>query len=118
MDMILPMTDRQGQALYSDLVLQFLADLMNATQEARTPEAFQRALQEYCDALRPWLVQTDAPAAPRPVFPLFDACTINEEEDEAAVLLSLEGEAFFRAWVRRQAVLSDAACRMDPGWSH
>src|SRR5262245_23474065 len=41
--------------LYQDLVAQFLAELMVVTQDEPTPEAFQRATQAYCDALRPWL---------------------------------------------------------------
>jgi hypothetical protein len=41
--------------LYQDLVTQFIAELMVVTQDEPTPEAFQRATQAYCDALRPWL---------------------------------------------------------------
>ena len=44
---------------------------------------------------------------PRAVFSLFDDCIINEETDLITVQLSPEGEAFFRAWVHRQAVLTD-----------
>jgi hypothetical protein len=55
---------------------------------------------------------------PRAVFSLFDDCIINEETDLITVQLSPEGEAFFRAWVHRQAVLTDPVQRVDPDRSH
>ncbi len=106
------------QALYRELVLQFLAELMTATAEAPTPAAFHAAVQAYCEELRPWLAPADAPAEARSVFPLFAECTLDEERDLVTVRLSPEGEAFFRAWVRRRAILLGVGMVMDPGGSH
>ena len=60
----------------------------------------------------------DAPRTPRPVFPLFDECTMDETSDITSVRFSPEGEAFFRAWVRRQAVLTDTGLSINSGRSH
>ena len=88
--------------MYRALLLEFLAELLNATSTTDTPEAFQRVVQAFCDELRPWLTQADVPPEPRATFSLFDSCNIDEVSDMATVQLSPEGEAFFRAWVRRR----------------
>ena len=59
-------TDEQFRALYRELVLEFMAELMTVTQGATTDTAFQRALQGYVEELRPWLTEQDAPSTPRP----------------------------------------------------
>jgi hypothetical protein len=116
-DDIMSMTkDEQFRALYSDLVLEFMAELMTVTQGATTDTAFQRALQGYVEELRPWLNEQDAPRAPRPVFSLFTSCEVTEKGETVNVVLSPEGEAVFRAWVRRQAVVSATARSQDSGW--
>jgi hypothetical protein len=104
--------------LYRDLLLQFLAELMAVTDSDTTDESFQRAFQTYFNDLRPWLTPADASNTFRAVFPLFSECTINEEIDMTTVRLSPEGEAFFRAWVRRQAVLTEAGRNTDSGRTH
>lgn len=109
-------TDEQFRALYSDLVLEFMAELMTVTQGATTDIAFQRALQCYVEELRPWLNEQNAPSTPRPVFSLFTSCEVTEDGETVNVVLSPEGEAVFRAWVRRQAVVSATARAQDPGW--
>jgi hypothetical protein len=109
-------TDEQSRALYSELVLEFMAELMAVTQGATTDTAFQRALQGYVEELRPWLTEQDAPRAPRPAFSLFTACEVTENGETVNVVLSPEGEAVFRAWVRRQAVISATARAQDAGW--
>jgi len=103
--------------MYHELLLEFLAELFQATG-AETPETFQRAVQTFCDALRPWLTPADVLSAPRAVFSLFADCTIDEETVLTTIQLSPEGEAFFRAWVRRRAVLTDATAHTAPGRSH
>jgi hypothetical protein len=95
--------------MYQDLVVQFLADLMSATTEVPTPDAFQHATQAFCDALQPWLDPAEGPAHPRAVFPILEDCTCDEEAECISVRFSPEGEALFRAWVRRHAVLLHAA---------
>src|SRR5262245_31403515 len=104
--------------VYRDLVLQFLAELLSATYAAATPETFQSTFQAYFDELRPWLLPADVPSTPRPVFPLFDEFTMDETSDVTSVRLSPEGEAFFRAWVRRQAVLAETGLTTDPERAH
>jgi hypothetical protein len=109
-------TGEHFRALYSDLVLEFMAELMTVTHGATTDTAFQRALQGYVEELRPWLNEQDAPRTPRPVFSLFTSCEVTEDGETVNVVLSPEGEAVFRAWVRRQAVVSATARAQDPGW--
>jgi hypothetical protein len=105
------------RTMYRALLLEFLAELFNATHTTDTPDAFQRVVQTFCDELRPWLTTTDVPPEPRAVFSLFDECRIDDVTDVTTVQLSPEGEAFFRAWVRRQAVLPAAHGNADPGRS-
>lgn len=104
--------------MYRDLLLHFLAEVLTVTDSAATPEAFQHVLQGYCNDLRPWLTPADAPPDVRTVFSLVEDCTINAETDLTTVRLSPEGEAFFRAWVRRQVVLSQVGQATDPDVSH
>jgi hypothetical protein len=104
--------------LYQDLVAQFLAELMLATQTESTPEAFQHATQAYCDALRPWLEPGDCSTPPRPVFSLLEDCVYDDAIDHIAVRLSPEGYAFFRAWLRRQSELVRAGAYPHKGWSN
>jgi len=94
-------TDDAFHSLSRELLLLFLADLLTATDAAATPEAFERAVQAYSEDLRPWMCPADAPSTPRAAFPLFADCTMHEDTEVTAVRLSPEGEAFFRAWVRR-----------------
>ncbi len=94
-------------ALYHRLLPEFLAALFAATHTADTPDAFQHAVQRFCDELRPWLMPNDLPPEPRAVFTLLADGTLEEGTDLLTVQLSPEGEAFFRAWVRRQAVLTE-----------
>jgi len=85
-----------------ELKLQFLAELMLATQDASTPEAFQQATQAYFDALFPWLDPHEYPTVGKANFPVFANCDIDEVTDFATVQLSPESEAFFHAWLRRE----------------
>ncbi|NOT53663.1 MAG: hypothetical protein HOP18_03570 [Deltaproteobacteria bacterium] len=114
---IMPMaTDAQFRTLYSELLVEFMAELMTVTHGATTDTAFQRALQGYVEELRPWLHEQDAPRAPRPAFSLFTACEMTEDGEMVNVVLSPEGEAVFRAWVRRQAVVLATARGQEASW--
>jgi hypothetical protein len=104
--------------LYQDLVVQFLADLMSATTEVSTPHAFQHATQAFRDALQPWLDPADGPAHPRLVFPILEDCMFDEEAACVSVRFSPEGEALFRAWLRRHAVLLHAGLHTAVDMSH
>jgi hypothetical protein len=59
----------------TELVVQFLAELMQATMEHQDQSAFQQALQTYCDTLRPWLEPRDGPPNPRAIFSLLNQTT-------------------------------------------
>lgn len=113
-----PPTTSSFEAMYRELLLEFLAELLNATSTSETPDAFPCAVQTFCDELRPWLTPDDLPTEPRAVFSLFVDWTINMETEVSTVQLSPEGEAFFRAWVRRQAVLVETTAPTEPEPSH
>lgn len=106
-------TSPPAEALKATLVLKFVADLMKRTIDAPTPEAFEQAAQAWRDELRPWLEPEDCPALPREQFTVLDYCTIDEAED-VWVRLSPEGYAFFRAWLRRKALLG---LESETGWN-
>jgi hypothetical protein len=109
--------DNHCQLLDRDDVVQFLAELMTATQGATTPPAFQRAVQAYCEELRPWVLPADVPPTPRAVFSLFEECTMDEETDAIQVRFSPEGAVFFRAWQRQRGIMAATGRVNDPGWS-
>lgn len=97
----------QSQTYERDLIVAFLADVMRSTRDAASPDAFQQALQTYCDSLRLWLEPSDGPPHPRAVFSLFDNCTFDESGDHVSVVFSPKAEALFRAWLRRNKICSE-----------
>ena len=103
---------------YSELVFQFLAELMQATIEVQDPTAFQQKLQTYCDCLRPWLEPRNGPSNPRAVFSLLKNCALDETGEQISVVLSPEAEALFRAWMRRNKMLWDASVFNSHAWSN
>jgi hypothetical protein len=105
-------------ALYQDLVTEFLAELMLATRDEPTQDAFQGATQAYCDSLRLWLEPGGCPTPARDLFPLFEDYTFDEHMDQITVRLSHEGYAFFRAWLRCQIDLVRAGAYPRKGWSN
>lgn len=111
-------TNDHAKVLYHELLLHFLADLLTATIDTLTPEAFQQATQAFCTALESWLDPADLLPQPRPVFCLLTECTVEGEGKIATVRLSPSGEAYFRAWARRQAVLIDARVSLAQERSH
>jgi hypothetical protein len=99
-------------------IVQFLAELMQATMEHQDQSAFQQALQTYCDNLRPWLEPTDGPPNPRSIFSLLEDCTFDETGDNVTVVLSPEAEALFHAWLRRKQALWNAGVLNPHAWSN
>ena len=99
------MTEETFAAMYNELALEFVVELMQVTQGATSPTAFQQALQGYVDELRPWLQDRDVPKTARATFSLFVPCEDRESNDDLSVHFTPEGDALFRAWVRRQAVV-------------
>jgi hypothetical protein len=103
---------------HRDLVVQFLAEIMQETIEVKGQEAFQQALQNYCDRLRPWLLPNDGPPNPRAVFSLLEDCAFDDTNENVTVVLSPEAQAFFRAWLRRNQIWSDAGLHTAHAWSN
>jgi hypothetical protein len=102
----------------SDLVVQFLADLMRATLDHHDHAAFQRALQSYCDNLHPWLEPSDSPPNPRAIFSLLEGCAFDESGEHLTVVLAPEAQALFRAWLRRNQSWRDAGLTTAHAWSN
>ena len=90
-------------AVYHELALEFVAELMEVTHGADTETSFQQALQTYVDELRPWLRDRDVPETVRSAFSLFEHGDESAQIDDLCIQFTPEGDALFRAWVRRQA---------------
>ena len=106
-------TSPPAESLEADLVMRFVADVMKRTLDTPTPDAFAQAVQAYCDELRPWLDPEDYLLFRQQQFTLLDYCEMDEAED-VWVRLSPEGYAFFRAWLRRKALLG---LETEPEWN-
>ena len=111
-------TEETFAALYHELALEFVVELMQVTQEATSPTAFQQALQGYVDELRPWLQDREVPIAAHETFSLFVPCEDRESDDVLSVHFTPGGEALFRAWVRRQAVVLGRTPETSPERGH
>lgn len=107
-----------GEERCRELVIRFLADLLQITGPLTNQDELQAALQGYCDSLRPWLESSDAPSHPRAVFSLFEELTMDATGEHLTVVLSPEGEACFRAWLRRHQVWRKAGCNTAHAWLH
>jgi hypothetical protein len=57
------------QAMYRELLFEFLAELLHATRTADTPATFPRIVQIFYDEPRPWLAPVDVPGCPALSFP-------------------------------------------------
>jgi len=101
-----------------DLVVQFLAELMRATIDAENQDAFQQALQTYCDSLRPWLEPNDGPPNPRAVFSLLEDYSFDATGEQVSIMLSPETGALFNAWLRRNKTWEDAGLNTVQAWSN
>jgi hypothetical protein len=107
-----------GEERRRELVVQFLAELFQQTGAPAQQEHFQAALQTYCDSLRPWLEPQDGPSQPRAVFSVLEEYTMDATGDNVTVVLSPEGDALFRAWLRRTKTWSDAGLNTVHAWSN
>ena len=106
------------EGLRREYVVLFLAELMQVTGSPEKQEDFPAALQAYCDSLRPWLEPSDCPPNPRDAFSLLEECAFDTTGESVAVVLSPEAEAFFRAWLRRNKIWSDAGLNTAHAWSN
>jgi len=107
-----------AEKLRREFVVRFLAELMQITGPPDKQEHFQAALQKYCDDLRPWLEPSDCPPNPRAAFSLLEGYTFDESGEDITVVLSSEAEPFFRAWLRRNKIWSDAGLNTAHAWSN
>ena len=99
-----------------ELIVRFLAELMQITGNPEKQNDFQAALQAYCDSLHPWLEPGDGPPNPQAVFTLLENCTFDETGENISVVLSPEAEALFRAWLRRNKIWSGAGLNTAHAW--
>jgi len=111
-------TEDDFAALYHELAVEFVAELMQVTHGVETAAAFQQALQAYVNELRPWLRDSDAPETARSTFSLFVTSEEQEQTDDLRIQFSPEGDALFRAWVRRQAAAMGVAREQSPERGH
>ena len=107
-----------AEELRHDLVVRFLAELMQITGCPSNQEAFQAGLQKYCDDLRHWMEPSDGPPNPRAVFSLLEDFSFDATGEEVAVVLSPEAEALFKAWLRRNKIWSNAGLNTAHAWSN
>jgi hypothetical protein len=91
--MTLPLSKEQ----HRDLVVRFLAELLQMTRTPNDQDAFQRSLQGVINGLQPWLEPNDCPPNPCPAFSLLEDCTFDETGENVTVVLSTEFEAFLCA---------------------
>ena len=98
----------RSEELRNQFVVQFLAEIMQATSTPIDQEAFQRSLQTFVDGLRPWLEPHDGTTNPRTLFTLIERFAFDKTNDNITIVLSPEAEALFRAWLRRNESASDA----------
>src|SRR5256885_11101701 len=96
----------EASAPHHELVIQFIAALLQRTVDCPTVEAHQQALQGFLDDLTPWISPADLPTRLRQPFPLFDALALtpNGDDMDVRVALSMEGQVVFRAWLRQRGL--------------
>lgn len=104
------------EELRRDLIVRFLAELMQMTGTPEDQETFQRSLQTFVDGLRPWLELSDGPPNPRAVFSLLEDFSFDATGEEVSVVLSPEAEALFKAWLRRNKIWSDTGLNTAHAW--
>lgn len=104
------------EKLRHDLVVRFLAELMQVTGTPENQDDFQAALQRYCDSLQPWREPSDGPPNPRAVFSLLEDCTFDKAGENITIILSPEAEALFRAWLRRNQIWSETGLDTAHAW--
>jgi hypothetical protein len=105
-----------AEAVRRDLIVRFLAELMQVTGLPSDQASFQAALQRYCNSLQPWLEPSDGPPNPRAVFSLLEDCSFDASSEEVSVVLSPEAEALFKAWLRRNKIWSGTGLNTAHAW--
>ena len=107
-----------SEECHRELVVQFLAEVMQTNGTPQDQASFQRSLQTFVNSLLPWLEPHDGPTNPRALFTLIEQCAFDEINDNITVVLSSEAEALFRAWLRRNKIVNDAGLNTAHAWSN
>ena len=106
------------EELRRDLIVRFLAELLQVTGTPEDQKTFQQSLQTYVDGFRPWLESSDGPPNPRAVFSLLEHCEFDKSGEQISIIFSPEAQALFRAWLRRNKIWSDAGLNTLQVWSN
>jgi len=88
---------------FNDLAIQFVGELFKCTIDAPTEEAHREALQAFCNSLFPWVDPADVPHPPHAVLTLLKEYH-RDHHGIAWIVLTQEGLALFRAWLRSRGV--------------
>jgi len=105
-----------SEVIRRELIVRFLAEILQIIDSPEKQEDFQAALQTYCDSLKPWLQPGDGPPNPRAAFSFLEECSFDETGENITVVLSPEAEALFRAWLRRNTIWSDTGLNTAHAW--
>jgi hypothetical protein len=84
---------------FNDLAIQFVGELCKCTINAPTEEAHREALHAFCNTLFPWGDSSEVPHPPHALCALVKEYHI-DQQGIAWVILTQEGLALFRAWLR------------------
>jgi len=84
---------------FHDLAIQFVGELFKGTLDAPTEEAHREALQAFCNALLPRVDPSEVPDPPHALCTLVTEYHI-DQQGIAWIILTQEGLALFRAWLR------------------
>jgi hypothetical protein len=86
----------------STLVCRFVADVLGRTLDITDDAEHKRALQDFVNELRPWMPPVNGPA--RSQATLFSRMDLDEDTGQVSVVMTPEGLACFRGWLRRQGL--------------
>ena len=88
---------------FHDLAIQFVGEPFKGMLDASTEEARWETVHAFCNALLPWVDPSEVP------HPLHVLCTLVKDDHIdphgiAWIILTQEGLALFRAWLRSRGV--------------
>jgi len=84
---------------FNDLAREFVGELCKCTLDAPTEEVHREALQAFCNALLLWVDPSEVPHPPHALCTLVKEYHI-DQHGLAWIILTQEGLALFRAWLR------------------
>lgn len=95
-----------------ELTMRFIVDLLGSAGPRPSEEELQASMQAFFEGLGPWLLPSDLTRPIPPNFTLFRDFQTTEDGKYYRAALSPEGEALFRAWLRRQGIDPDQICQL------